>query len=148
MLCFMAARFTVALNSPFAPSRKVFARRLGQLFAAPSSVLARCRANCSLTSPMPTRLRRSNLSPIRQSKPMPLHAPSHSPSSNLPMLCQRAHRAANSANALTRSGADFGRLKEFDVLAAQPVPKSLLKGARCVCHLMALGKPSCGLRET
>ena len=29
-----------------------------------------------------------------------------------------------------RSGLDFGRLKEFDVLAAQPVPSSLLKGAR------------------
>jgi DNA/RNA non-specific endonuclease len=28
-----------------------------------------------------------------------------------------------------RSGLDFGRLKNFDVLAAQPVPKSLLKGA-------------------
>ena len=29
-----------------------------------------------------------------------------------------------------RSGLDFGRLKDFDVLAAQPVPSSLLKGAR------------------
>ena len=29
-----------------------------------------------------------------------------------------------------RSGLDFGRLKDFDVLAAQPVPKSLLRGAR------------------
>ena len=28
-----------------------------------------------------------------------------------------------------RSGLDFGKLKDFDVLAAQPVPKSLLKGA-------------------
>ena len=29
-----------------------------------------------------------------------------------------------------RSGLDFGKLKDFDVLAAQPVPKSLLRGAR------------------
>ena len=29
-----------------------------------------------------------------------------------------------------RSGLDFARLKDFDVLAAQPVPTSLLKGAR------------------
>jgi hypothetical protein len=29
-----------------------------------------------------------------------------------------------------RSGLDFGKLKDFDVLAAQPVPSSLLKGAR------------------
>ena len=29
-----------------------------------------------------------------------------------------------------RSGIDFGKLKDFDVLAAQPVPKSLLRGAR------------------
>ena len=29
-----------------------------------------------------------------------------------------------------RSGLDFGKLKDFDTLAAQPVPKSVLKGAR------------------
>jgi hypothetical protein len=29
-----------------------------------------------------------------------------------------------------RSGLDFGKLKDFDVLAAQPVPKSVLRGAR------------------
>ena len=29
-----------------------------------------------------------------------------------------------------RSGLDFGKLKDFDVLAAQPVPKSLLRGGR------------------
>jgi endonuclease G len=29
-----------------------------------------------------------------------------------------------------RSGLDFGRLKDFDVLAALPVPSSLLKGVR------------------
>ncbi|MGB7789953.1 MAG: hypothetical protein WBL39_01975, partial [Terrimicrobiaceae bacterium] len=29
-----------------------------------------------------------------------------------------------------RSGLDFERLKDFDVLPAQPVPKSLLRGAR------------------
>ena len=29
-----------------------------------------------------------------------------------------------------RSGLDFGRLKDFDVLAAQPVPRSLFTGAR------------------
>ena len=29
-----------------------------------------------------------------------------------------------------RSGLDFGRVKDFDILAAQPVPSSLLKGAR------------------
>jgi hypothetical protein len=28
------------------------------------------------------------------------------------------------------SGLEFGRLKDFDVLPAQPVPSSLLKGAR------------------
>ena len=36
-----------------------------------------------------------------------------------------------------RSGLDFGRLKDFDVLAAQPVPKSLLKGAPLRLPLMA-----------
>ena len=39
-----------------------------------------------------------------------------------------------------RSGLDFGRLKDFDVLAAQPVPKSLLRGAR-------LRLPLAGVRE-
>ena len=29
-----------------------------------------------------------------------------------------------------RSGLDFGKLKDFDTLAAQPVPKSVLMGAR------------------
>ena len=29
-----------------------------------------------------------------------------------------------------RSGLDFGKLKDFDVLAAQPVQRSLLEGAR------------------
>ena len=40
-----------------------------------------------------------------------------------------------------RSGLDFGRLKDFDVLAAQPVPKSLLRGAR-------LRLPLTGVQET
>ena len=40
-----------------------------------------------------------------------------------------------------RSGIDFGKLKDFDVLAAQPVPKSLLRGAR-------LRLPLTGVRET
>ena len=39
-----------------------------------------------------------------------------------------------------RSGIDFGKLKDFDVLAAQPVPKSLLRGAR-------LRLPMTGVRE-
>jgi hypothetical protein len=39
-----------------------------------------------------------------------------------------------------RSGLDFGKLKDFDVLAAQPVPKSLLRGAR-------LRLPLTGVRE-
>ena len=29
-----------------------------------------------------------------------------------------------------RSGLNFGKLKDFDVLAAQPIPESLLRGAR------------------
>ena len=29
-----------------------------------------------------------------------------------------------------RSGLDFGRVKDFDVLAAQPVPRAVLMGAR------------------
>jgi endonuclease G, mitochondrial len=40
-----------------------------------------------------------------------------------------------------RSGIDFGKLNDFDVLAAQPVPKSLLRGAR-------LRLPLTGVRET
>ena len=39
-----------------------------------------------------------------------------------------------------RSGLDFGKLKDFDVLAAQPVPKSLSRGAR-------LRLPLTGVRE-
>jgi hypothetical protein len=39
-----------------------------------------------------------------------------------------------------RSGLDFGKLKDFDVLAAQPVPKSLLRDAR-------LRLPLKGVRE-
>jgi hypothetical protein len=30
------------------------------------------------------------------------------------------------------SGLDFDKLKEFDVLAAQPIPRSVLQGAHCV----------------
>jgi endonuclease G len=39
-----------------------------------------------------------------------------------------------------RSGLDFGRLKDFDVLAAQPLSKSLLRGAQ-------LRLPWTGVRE-
>jgi hypothetical protein len=40
-----------------------------------------------------------------------------------------------------RSGLDFGRLKDFDVLAAQPIQKSVLIGAR-------LRLPLTGVRDT
>jgi hypothetical protein len=39
-----------------------------------------------------------------------------------------------------RSGLDFGKLKDFDVLAAQPIPRSLLRGA-------PLRLPMTGVRE-
>ena len=42
-----------------------------------------------------------------------------------------------------RSGLDFGTLKDFDVLAAQPVPKSLLRGARL--RLPLTGGPGGGV---
>ena len=44
-----------------------------------------------------------------------------------------------------RSGLDFGRLKDFDVLAAQPVPTSLLKGARLCLPLTRVRESCCGL---
>ncbi len=36
-----------------------------------------------------------------------------------------------------RSGLDFGKLKDFDVLAAQPIPKSLLRDTRLRLPLTA-----------
>ena len=39
-----------------------------------------------------------------------------------------------------RSGLDFGNLKDFDVMASQPIPRSLLRGAR-------LRLPLTGVRE-
>jgi endonuclease G, mitochondrial len=39
-----------------------------------------------------------------------------------------------------RSGLDFGKLKDFDVLAAQPIPRSILRGAQ-------LRLPLTGVRE-
>ena len=46
-----------------------------------------------------------------------------------------------------RSGLDFGRLKDFDVLAAQPVPSSLLKGARLRLPLTRVQETVCGLPD-
>ena len=46
-----------------------------------------------------------------------------------------------------RSGLDFGKLKDFDVLAAQLVPKSLLRDARLRLPLTTFVRSCCGLLD-
>ena len=83
-----------------------------------------------------------------QSKPMPLHEPSHSPSSNLPMLMSTSSSCGQQCKRSDKFGSRFQEaqgVRRSGGAASSKVPLE-----RCPLRLSFDGsrKPSCGLRET